>query len=90
MEKTKGLKEVLVKEMRVKEKLKKLFGLLSNELQKEITTIENESFLDKTKIHAFNRINELLDREKVLGFLYDKIFFGKHEKEEVIRYSDID
>ena len=88
VEVTKGFKEKLVKEMRVKEKLKKLFGLLSNELQKEITIIENESFLDKTKVHAFNRINELLDREKVLGFLYNKIFFGKNEKKEIIRYQD--
>lgn len=88
VEKSKKMKERLVKEMREKEKLKKLFGLVSEQMQKEITEIENESFLDKSKVHAFNKIGSLLEKEKMLGFVYDRIFRCDEGEENAIRYSE--
>lgn len=78
---TKKLKSDLLVILDSKEKLKSIFKKLIHIIQFKINSFQDGNFLknkifnDSKKIHLFDHIFDLMQKEKFLLFMYDHIFF---------------
>lgn len=88
---TRECKNSLIKTIKHREKLQKLFKIIFAELHKRIGDLENVSMIESKKGNRknFDQLCEMTEVEQALQFCYDSIFKEKKTQNTIVKYDNL-